>query len=171
MKLESKEITYILVILISLVAGNFIFNKFLKPKNTIVPGYEVGNTLIDLEIPNVKGGSIKLSELDGKIIIIDFMAPWCPPCKEQFKVFKQLDHDQVTILTINVDPRYNTSSLIHFAEDEGITWFFGHYPEAAQIYHISALPIIILSDTNSVIRYRSFYTPLETLQSLIDKYN
>jgi thiol-disulfide isomerase/thioredoxin len=170
MKLESKKITLIFIIFISLVAGYSVYKMFFKPEETLTPGFEVGNTLIDLEIPNIKGGSIKLSEFNGDIIIIDFMAPWCPPCKEQFKIFKQLDQNQVKILTINVDPRYNTSSLLSFAEKEGVTWFFGHLPEAAISYQVSAIPIVILADSNSVIRYRGFYTPLETLQSLIEQF-
>ena len=116
MKLESKKITLIFIIFISLVAGYSVYKMSFKSEKTLTPGFEVGNTLIDLEIPNIKGGSIKLSEFNEDIIIIDFMAPWCPPCKEQFEVFKQLDQNQVKILTINVDPRYNTSSLLSFAE-------------------------------------------------------
>lgn len=170
MKLELREIIFIFIIIISLLAGFYMYNVFLKPNNKLISGFEVGNTLIELEIPDIKGGSIKLSEFEGDLIIIDFTAPWCPPCKEQFNVFKQLDQELVTILTVNVDPRYNTSSLTSFAEEEGVTWFFGHQPEAAISYQVSAIPIVIFADTNSVIRYRGFYTPLETLQSLIEKY-
>jgi thiol-disulfide isomerase/thioredoxin len=169
MKIGKKSIL-IIGILILFVSSYYLYIFILKPEETPVPGFDVGNSLIDLEIPNIYGGVLKLSELSGDLIIIDFMAPWCPPCKEQFKAFKQLDPEEVTIVTVNVDPRYNHSSLRIFAEDEGVTWFFGHLPEAALTYEVSAIPVVIIADTKDVIRYRGFYTPIDKLQSMIDQY-
>jgi thiol-disulfide isomerase/thioredoxin len=159
------------LVLIAAGASYYTYNIYLKPNPTTSEGNKVGNTFIDLEVPLITDETLKISDLKGDLIILDFMAPWCPPCKEQIKVFKQISGiEDISIVSVNIDPRYDLSSLREIAEDEGVTWFYGHLPEAALEYEVSAIPVVVFIDRTGIIRHRGFFTPLESLEQLISLY-
>ncbi len=121
--------------------------------------------------PELNGGTIDITDFEDRLVIIDFMAPWCEPCKDQIKILNTVnDNHDVQIITVNVDPNYNATFLANFAEQEGINWSFGHSPEAALQYQVTAIPTVLLVDREGVIRYRGFFTPLSQFEVLIQQY-
>lgn len=134
-------------------------------------GVTAGYRARDLVLTSLDGETIKLSDFLGDILIIDFMAPWCNPCKEQIKVLRDVEGTPgVMIISINVDPDYNATFLQKFKEREGMNWPLASSPELAQHYKVTAIPLIILVDREGVIRYRGYYTSLIQLEQLIKNY-
>lgn len=46
-------------------------------------GIAVGEVAPDFELENLDGEKVKLSDLKGKKVILNFWASWCPPCKKK----------------------------------------------------------------------------------------
>jgi thiol-disulfide isomerase/thioredoxin len=176
-KLRLFNLSYNCSVIISILvifttgASYYVYNIFLRTNQTPIEGYEVGNTFIDLEIPLIPGNKIKISDFKGNIIILDFMIPWCSPCKEQIKVFQRVSGiEGVSIISVNVNPKSKMSELIDYENEEDITWTYGHFPEAALEYEISVIPVVFIIDQTGVIRYRGFFSSPEVLQQIINQY-
>jgi peroxiredoxin len=60
----------------------------------------------DFTLPSLNGKSITLSELKGKVVLINFWATWCPPCKLEMpsmeRVYRKFKHNGFTILAVDI---------------------------------------------------------------------
>lgn len=159
---------YFGVALIVIVGGYLVWYNFLQPEPSNEIGINFGNQLLDEEITGVEGGSVKFSDYIGSILVIDFMAPWCTPCKAQFPILYEVDSiPGVEVITINVDPNYNTTFLQGFGEEENISWFFGHSPLTALNFEVSAIPTVLVVDKEGVIVYRGFFTGIKDFERVL----
>lgn len=87
-----------------LVAGCAGTSKGPTPEETTLT--EVGQMAPDFTLPTLEGGSFTLSEQKGKVVMINWFATWCPPCKEEmphlqsevWEVFQ--DHEDFVMVSI-----------------------------------------------------------------------
>lgn len=138
---------------------------------TFEEGITAGYLVTDVEIPLLDGGAVSFSDYEGKVLVVDFMAPWCAPCREQLKILKEVEKTpNVEVISVNIDPSYNSSYLRRFAEAEGVTWSFGTSTDAAITYQTTSIPTILLVDEEGVIRYRDSFTTLNEFEHLLKSY-
>ena len=61
----------------------------------------------DITLPDIQGNQVSLSDLKGKVVLLNFWATWCPPCKEEMPSMEQLYRrfkDQgLVILAVNIE--------------------------------------------------------------------
>lgn len=156
---QRSPFLYLGVALIAIVGGYLLWYNFLQPEPSDEIGINFGNQLLEQEITGIGGESVKFSDYRGSILVIDFMAPWCAPCKAQFPILDEVNSiPGVEVITINVDPSYNTTFLQEFGEEEGISWFFGHGPFTSLEFEVTAIPTVLIVDQEGVIIYRGFFT-------------
>lgn len=67
----------------------------------------VGNPAPDFVLTNMQGEKVRLSQLRGKVVIVNFWASWCPPCKLEMPsmetLHQSLEKDGLVLLAINVE--------------------------------------------------------------------
>jgi peroxiredoxin len=67
----------------------------------------VGSMAPDFELPTLDGGTVRLSELRGKVVFVNFWATWCAPCLVEMPAMDELnrtiEHPDFVMLSISVD--------------------------------------------------------------------
>ncbi len=130
----------------------------------------------DFDLPTVGGGYTQLSDLQGKVVVLDFMATWCGPCELEIDHLKiissQYSTAQVEILSIDVDQSEGDALLQDYIAEHGITWkvlrdTVGISSHAD--YNAEYIPTIIIIDKDGAIAYRNAsVTSADTMANVID---
>src|ERR1051325_9941030 len=67
----------------------------------------------DFEVPKLDGGSFKLSSYKGKVLVVDFWATWCPPCRKGIpqlvRIDKELRDKGVEAVGLHIDDQGRSS--------------------------------------------------------------
>ena len=71
----------------------------------------------DFALTDINGGPFRLSDYSGNVIILNFFATWCPPCREEMPAFNQISREypnDVTVIAVNVgnEPLQSVSSFV-----------------------------------------------------------
>ncbi|MGA9997141.1 MAG: TlpA disulfide reductase family protein, partial [Pyrinomonadaceae bacterium] len=133
---------------------------------------------------------VKLSDLRGQVVLLDFWAPWCVPCRQTFPHLKSwhdkykekglvilglTHHDDVEeILKRDVPIKESLSYLRRFKQDNQLPYGFAvaQGGENDMRYDVSSIPTTFLIDRRGVIRYITVGVnkeETETLGLLIEK--
>ena len=111
------------------------------------------------DVKSSSGEELSLEKLRGKIVLLDFWASWCGPCRvdmpEVRKIWKKYNSDHFLIIGINLDR--NRPSFEAYAKEQGVTWpqYFdglGWGNKISLLYRVTAIPHTILIDQDGVIQ-------------------
>jgi thiol-disulfide isomerase/thioredoxin len=73
---------------------------------------------------NTDGKELKLSDLRGKVIVMDFWGVWCPPCRAAMPHLKELlqKHKDEGLVIIGVHTTNQGDRMAEFVKEQGISW-------------------------------------------------
>lgn len=120
----------------------------------------IGQARPAFSLPDLDGIAQNVSQWDGKVLLINFWATWCPPCLKEMPAFVEL-HDQYSadgfeIVGIAID---DADSVRDFVDTLGVTYpiLIGDLDasEISRRYgnHLGALPYSVLVDREGKIRF------------------
>lgn len=152
---------------------------FISPTPRTASGLlEAGSKAPDWKLPDAEGNEVSLSSLRGKVVVIDFWASWCGPCKMALPYLQQL-HDKykdkpVKVFSINCRERMGDAAARKYFKDHDLT-----YPQlfngdsAANAYLVRGIPTMYVIGTDGKILHseRGFKSNLVPVMSqIIDKH-
>lgn len=147
------------ILSISITLFFLLTNNLFAQKKANLEGIEIGNIAPEIELPNIYGDNFKLSELKGKIVLINFWASWCLPCRKKapelldiFNNYKDTDFDDgengFEIVSVSLDK--NEIAWKNSVKKDGAEDFLnigdmkGWESSAATTYNIKSIPSNIL---------------------------
>jgi peroxiredoxin len=110
---------------------------------------------IDFTVPDLTGSPLRLADFKGKVVLLNFWATWCPPCKEEMpsmeRLYRRYKEHGFTIVAISIDT--NTAAVAPFVKRFKLTFPIGLDPKTtvANQYSVRALPATFLIDRRGTV--------------------
>jgi thiol-disulfide isomerase/thioredoxin len=136
-----------------------------------------GHTAPAVKLRAIDGSTVELKSLNGKVVLVDFWASWCLPCKAVFPALntlqQELETKGVEVLAINVDEKRRNADAFLAASPHTLRVLLDPKMSAADAFRVRQIPTAFVIDRAGVIRYthegytaeaiESFRSEVETL--------
>jgi cytochrome c biogenesis protein CcmG/thiol:disulfide interchange protein DsbE len=117
----------------------------------------IGDVAQDFSEPDLQERAITLKAYRGKVVILNFWATWCPPCKMEIPFLEDLENEhrgQLEVIGASVFCSYSDTQ--NFYKDYGINYpvIFGSYDLMFKYGKVSAIPTTFLISKKGVISFK-----------------
>jgi len=138
--------------------------KTIKVKNRNDELYlNINDTASEFTVQMIDGKKINLSDLKGKVVLINYWATWCAPCLMEFaefpeKILERFKNEDFTLIAISIgESKEKVEQKMHKMKKYGVDFNVGIDPtkEIWDKYATGAIPKSFLIDQNGIIKYIS----------------
>lgn len=112
----------------------------------------------DFTLQDLDGKTVTLSEFKGKVVVIDFWATWCPPCRASIpgleSIHREYSSKGVVLLGVSLDDG-GWDYVKSFRQEYGITYrILKGTEDVATKYMVRSIPMIVLVDREGKMQKR-----------------
>jgi peroxiredoxin len=129
----------------------------------------------DFTLPDLEGNRLTLSDFKGKVIILNFWATWCPPCREEIpdfvELYEEYKDDGLVIIGVNLD-RGDSRAVKKFSKNYKINYpiVTGNVSVTQDYGGIRGIPTTFIIDRKGNIKEKYLgYQPKATFQEAVER--
>jgi len=164
-----KRTVVVFTVMVVVIAGLLVLAHFRQALPGAAPARNPaasspGHSAPDFDLTDLQGNAVKLSDLRGKAVVLNFWASWCAPCKEEIPWFvemqKRYGSQGLQIVGISMDEG-DPKEVVKFAAENAINYpvVFGVEKVADEYGGIDYLPTTFYIDRNGVVLDRVYGQP------------
>ena len=116
-----------------------------------------GQLAPDFALKSATGENLRLSEYRGDVVMINFWATWCGPCRQEMplldELFNRYERVGFNLLGVNIDD--DSRRAMQMVEDLGISFpvLFDDTKAVSKLYQVEAMPVTVIVDREGTVRY------------------
>jgi peroxiredoxin len=148
--MNQRVIKSLVLILLVGMFSFFAYSLIGKAKHT-----DVGDKAYNFELPNYNGGKTKLTDYKGQIVILNYFATWCAPCKDEapeLEAFQKDYGDKYKLLMINKGETKDNVKNATNNNKAGMNYLFDYNADNAKIYNVTGQPETFVIDKKGIIK-------------------
>ncbi len=117
------------------------------------PRIKPGANPIAFSAVDLQGKPVNLAQYRGKVVLLDFWATWCPPCRAELPnvvaAYRKFHPKGFDIVGVSLDQADQRATLVSFLKENNMAWrqiYDGKYWQSAiaQLYKVQAIPFAVL---------------------------
>ena len=119
---------------------------------------ESGGQVPDVELSNLAGEPVHLSDYQGKVAVLNFWATWCGPCVREMPLFQEFQDRYPNFVMLGVNEEESPETVSDFLESLNLsyTMLFDQKADLARALRVSFLPTTFFLDEAGEIRFRHY---------------
>ena len=116
-----------------------------------------GTAAPDFQLQSFSGSTVSLSQHKGDVVMINFWATWCGPCRQEMPILDELyaryQRAGFQLLGINIDDEPARAKAM--LEELGVSFpvLFDDQKAVSELYAVQAMPVSVMVDRDGVVRY------------------
>ncbi len=116
-----------------------------------------GDDAPDFTLASLSGGNLRLEEYRGKVVLVNFWASWCGPCRQEMPVLDQI-HKRYSgagfaVLGVNVEAAGSKARQVATRTGVSFPLLFDEDQQVSEAYAIETMPYSVLIDRAGKVRY------------------
>jgi peroxiredoxin len=116
-----------------------------------------GRTAPDFALKSSTGENLRLSEYRGEVVMVNFWATWCGPCRQEMplldELYQRYQRVGFNLLGVNIDD--DSRRAMQMIAELGVNFpvLFDDRKEVSKLYEVEAMPVTVLIDREGNVRY------------------
>ncbi|MCK5666360.1 MAG: TlpA family protein disulfide reductase [Thiotrichaceae bacterium] len=118
---------------------------------------EMNKPAADFTLKSLSGKNLKLSEYAGNVVLLNFWASWCAPCRQEMPLLNDLynKYEKLGFVILGVNVEEQTDKARSYIADRPVDFpiLFDDKNTVSKQYNVIAMPTTVMIDRNGNMRY------------------
>ena len=150
----TKSNTFIAYVILSLLL--MLLTGCAQPPSETPPMLQIGEAAPNFKLPDLSGQEISLDQFKGKVVMLDFWATWCGPCRMTMPLMESIQKEfanDLILLTINLQESKDIVRDYVRAQNLHSRVLLDEEGSVGSVYGTDSIPMQILIDRQGIVRH------------------